>query len=177
MNHKQLLLRQQGDTEERIVSDYMYTTFDFYTYVYYGSKLKEENFDKFISKAEGIIAKNTGDRVNETTLNTFPELFITKVKKCACELAEYMSDVDKVNSSIISNSDGSIGAVSSKKAGEVTVSYETSKSVSSYTNQKEINLKYKSILNDYLYMQSINGKVYNVLSWVGCHVCDRYNFI
>lgn len=156
----------------------MYTTFDFYTYEYYGNKLKSENFDKFISKAEDIIAKNTGDRINEKTLNTFPEEFIAKIKKCACELAEYSYNVDKVAGSILSNNDGGIGVVSSKKAGEVSVSYETSKSISSYTNPKEINMKYKSILNDYLYMQNINGKIYNVLSWVECnHVCDRYYFI
>lgn len=155
----------------------MYVTYEYYKDVYYGNKLTEENFNKFISKAENIISKYTFDTVNESTLNNYPAALVEKIKKCACELAECNYDVDRINNMILPNEDGTIGIVSSKRAGEVSVSYESSKVVSSYISSKDVESRYKSILNDYLYPQNINGTYYNLLSWVRHNVCRKDNLI
>lgn len=154
----------------------MYVTYEFYKDVYNGNKLTEENFDKFMYKAENIIANYTFDRINDTTINKYPPALVNKIKKCACELAEFNQDVDRVNSLSIPKDDGTIGLVSSKRAGEVSVSYDSSKVYSSYTNDRYVSNRYKTILNDYLYPQQINGKYYNLLSWVDDNVC-KSNYI
>lgn len=154
----------------------MYVTYEFYKDVYYGNKLKEEDFNKFISKAENIISNYTFDRINERTIDKYPSELVNKIKKCACELADFNYDVDRVNSLSIPTDDVTIGLVSSKRAGEVSVSYDSSKVFSSYTNDRYVSNRYKSILNDYLYPQQVNGKYYNLLSWVKQNVCKN-NYI
>ena len=155
----------------------MYTTFEFYRDVYYGNKLEEKDFNKVIPKAESIIARYTFDNVTEAKINRYPKELIEKIKRCACELSDFCNDVDKVNSEILSNNNGGLGLIKSKKAGEVTVSYSTSNFLTSYIRPNNIKVKYKSILNDYLYPQCIGGKFYNLLSWVTNSVCNKNNII
>lgn len=165
----------------------MLLSYEFYKDVYGGTKLTEDTFPKYIAKGVSIISKYTMDRVNETTIDTFPDSLSTNIKKCACELAEFKSDCDKINdmvlnSNTVSSSDNALNKINSSNIKSITagaVSYtmdtSTSNSISNnvsknYTDQKSINKKIKSILDDYLYPQHIGDKYYNLMSFVsGCN--------
>lgn len=144
----------------------MYIDYDFYKTEYNGAKLSEENFNKFEPKAEDVIARYTMDRVKENTLNSFPAALVIKIKKCACELAEFCFDVSRINDLISIKDDGIAGVIKSKTAGAVSITYDTALSSSNYLDQGQVNRRYKYILNDYLYPQLIDGNYYNLLSWV-----------
>lgn len=144
----------------------MYVDYDFYKTEYNGGKLSEDNFNKFISKAEDVISRYTMDRVKENTLNSFPSSLVVKIKKCACELAEFCFDVSRINDLVSIKDDGIAGVIKSKSAGAVSITYDTALSTSNYLDQTQVNKRYKSILNEYLYPQLINGNYYNLLSWV-----------
>lgn len=159
--------------------------YEFYKDVYGGTKLTAETFPKYITKGLSIISKYTMDRVNDSTIDTFPEILSTNIKKCACELAEFKSDIDKINEMVISHnsdlndSNATINKINSSNiksitAGAVSYTIDTNSTSSitnnvskNYTDIKSINNQIKSILNDYLYPQYIGGKYYNLMSFVG----------
>lgn len=169
----------------------MSISYEFYKDVYGGNKLTTDTFTKYIAKGISLISKYTMDRVNESTIDTFPTILSTNIKKCACELAEFKSDIDKINDMAISsntdenNLNNTINKINSSNiksvtAGAVSYTIDTSNSNSisssvfkNYTDQKSINTKIKSILNDYLYPQYIGGKYYNLMSFVSrCNSCS-----
>lgn len=164
-------------------------SYEFYKDIYGGTKLTVETFPKYIAKGVSIISKYTMDRVNESNIDTFPERLSTNIKKCACELADFKSDCDKINEIGISrntNTTNSIDTINNKTnpssiksitAGAVSYTIDTSASTSTassvsknYTDLKYINNRIKSILNDYLYPQNIGNRYYNLMSFVsGCN--------
>lgn len=144
----------------------MYIDFEFYKSIYKGSKLGEDNFQKFVDKAENIISEYTWDRVNDHTINSFPQQLVLKIKKCSCELAEAIYDIDRINSMYSLKDDGTSGVVKSQSAGAVSISYENTVN-SSYLNSDNTQAKYKNILSSWLYPQRIGGIYYNLMSWVG----------
>ncbi len=149
----------------------MYIDYDFYKNVYKGDKLSEETFDRYAEKAENIISRYTFDRVKEGTINSYPIGVRTRIKKCACELAEFeqvLQMSNNVEEQMISTS-GS-GKIKTRKAGAVSITYDTSTAAQSYTSIGNITNKYKSILNSYLFPQQENGIYYNLLSWLPCGI-------
>lgn len=147
----------------------MYIDYEFYKTIYGGTNLTETNFNKYAEKAESIISAYTLDRVNDNTINRFPDSLVDKIKKCACELAELSLNVAKANEMININPDGITGVIKSKTAGAVSITYDTTDNsiTNTYLDSSNISKKKKYILNEYLYPQFINGKYYNLLSWVG----------
>lgn len=150
----------------------MYVEYYFYTSIYGSKKLKENEFNKFIEKSIGIISSYTFDRVNEKTIDSFPIQISTKIKKCACELAEYEYDIDRLNSFISIKENGTTGVVKNITAGAVSKTYETKSVIDglSGTNSSSNNNAYysniKRILNNWLYPQYVDYRYYNLLSWV-----------
>lgn len=154
----------------------MFVDFDFYKSIYNGSKLSEKNFSKFIDRSENIISEYTWDRVNDHTINLFPSQLVLKIKKCACELAESIYDIDRINSMYTLNDDGKSGVIKSQSAGAVSISYDNTVSAS-YLNDNESQKKYRSILSSWLYPQKIGGIYYNLMSFVGNNVPPDYHII
>lgn len=152
----------------------MYIDFEFYKSIYNGSKLNEDNFPKFIEKAESIISEYTWDRVNQITINNFPQTLIDKIKQCGCELADTIYDIDRVNNMYLLKDDGTSGVIKSQSAGAVSISYENG--VSSYLSNDTVQKKYQNILSSWLYPQKIGGTYYNLMSWVS-NVQTNCNFI
>lgn len=169
--------------------------YQFYKDVYGGTKLTAETFSKYISKGVSIISKYTMDRVNFDTIDSFPESLSTNIKKCACELADFKSDIDEINDMVISHNSGlnetnnfnnlaSVSNVKSVTAGAVSYTFDTSSKSSvannvskNYTDLKSINNKIKSILNDYLYPQYIGCKYYNLMSFTSrCNDVPKYYY-
>lgn len=144
----------------------MYVDYDFYTSIYGGSKLEEDSFNKFIEKSENTISIYTFDRVNANTLSSFPLALITKIKKCACELAEYEYDVDGINKLISVQDNGTTGLVKSITAGAVSKTYDTTSAINNLSSSSNNAVRTKTILGSWLYPQYIASRYYNLLSWV-----------
>lgn len=144
----------------------MSTDYNFYTEIYKGNKLDEDNFDRFSEQAENIIASYTFNRINNHSL---PQSLVLKVKKCTCELAEYLLELDKINNAVSVDDSGNFGVVRHISAGQVSKTYDTS-SIRNFFNRGEEsnrNKAIKLILNKWLYPQYIGEQYYNLLSWVG----------
>lgn len=165
----------------------MLVDYSFYTDIYKGNQIEENEFDKYIRKASNVISRYTFDRVKENTINKFPIELIENIKMCICELAEFEKSVYNINS--ISNGSNNNALdnslfIKEKRAGAVSISMDTSVTsniLKQYTSTSSKSEKYKSILNDYLYPQKINGLYYNLLSWVKDEVCtdvfQNYYFV
>lgn len=152
----------------------MIIDYEFYTNIYQGNKLTEDNFNKYIGKGLNIISRYTMDRVRENTINSFPQPLLDNIKKCACELAEFMYDVSRLESlgvsSALAEDTLAQKPIKSMSAGAVSYTIDTnlSNNISKdYIDRKSINNRYRTILNEYLYPQCIGCEYYNLLSWVG----------
>lgn len=152
----------------------MVIDFDFYKNIYGGNKLTEDNFNKFINKSFNIISQYTFDRVNDDNISKFPPSLIDKIQKCACELAEYEYDVNRLNNLMNINESGTNGIVKNITAGAVSKSYDTTAAINnligsnsgSSGNNRGYYSNIKKILNVWLYPQYIDRRYYNLLSWV-----------
>lgn len=139
----------------------MIADYEFYQNSYQGDLLSEQQFNKHIGKAQNIISANTNFRVSEYSIIQYPLMLQNNIRLCACELCETIYSYYKAMNDNIMN--GAL-PVKSKKAGALTVVYDTSSP--SVTSADEARKAYKRILNDYLYAQNINGTWYNLLSFV-----------
>lgn len=139
----------------------MIADYEFYQNSYQGDLLSEQQFNKHIGKAQNIISANTNFRVSEYSIIQYPLMLQNNIRLCACELCETIYSYYKAMNDNIMN--GAL-PVKSKKAGALTVVYDTSSpSVNTVDKARKA---YKRILNDYLYAQNINGTWYNLLSFV-----------
>lgn len=148
----------------------MYVDYEYYKEEFKGTTLTEEEFNKFGSLGEKYIAKNTLSRVTEGSINSYPKLLVLDIKDCVCELAEFLHEINLVRSNALGGVNSGEGIVKSKKAGEVSVSYDASCLSDIYLNAKNVESEKQLILKQYLYPRCIGGNTYNLLS----KVIDRH---
>lgn len=155
----------------------MFVDYAFYKNNYGGEILSESEFNREAPKACNFISQNTMLRVTDDTINSFPNALIETIKKCACNLSENYYYFDKIRlKSLIDASSDNLGKIQRKSAGQVSISYfDTSKDLSS---DKSKNNYLISILNDYLGLIKIDGKIWNLLSKVlDQNCCKTYKNI
>lgn len=145
----------------------MFVDFAYYTDVYGGSLLSEQEFNKNAFKACVFITQATLLRVTDSSVNSFPNEVITCIKKCACHLAEDYSYIEKiVTNSLEAASQGKSG-IKSESAGQVSVSYSDSEQTRKmFFDPKFVNEYLKTTLMQYLGPINVNGVIYNLLSKV-----------
>lgn len=143
----------------------MYIDYSFYKDIYGGVKINEKDFTKFAYKAESIISMYTFDRVNDKTINKFPQEIVMKIKNCCCELAEANFDIDRIQNLSNLDDNGTSGIAKSKTAGAVSISYDNS-SVNNFLDTSTNKKRFRYILDTYLYPQNIDGVYYNLMSGV-----------
>lgn len=145
----------------------MYIDYEFYKNNG-GNLISEDDFERYAEKAENTVSIYTFDRVNDITINRFPPLLVSKIKKCACELADLYFEIDKVNKKYINaiSDEKSSGIVKSETAGAVSKTYENVSVAEKLLNSATVNLKIGNVINFWLYPCMIDGKYYNITSWV-----------
>ncbi len=148
----------------------MYVDYEYYKEEFKGTTLTEEEFNKFGSLGEKYIAKNTLSRVTEGSINSYPTPLVLDIKDCVCELASFLHEISLVRSNALGGVNSGEGIIKSKKAGEVSISYDTSCLSDIYLNAKNVESEKQLILKQYLYPRCIGGTTYNLLS----KVIDRY---
>ena len=118
-----------------------YANYSYYSDVYGGSMIPEEQFDYCSARASEYIDQQTFERIS----NGVPEELTSKVSSCCCELAEDIYRFSTASSGNGSNS-GAGTDISSEKVGQYSVTYRTgAETISSLLNGNE------SGLNDLLY--------------------------
>lgn len=145
----------------------MFVNYTYYTTDYGGSILTESEFNKNAFKACNYISQLTLLRVTDTTIVSFPPDIITKIKKCACELAEvYFYKSKIIIGSFESASSTSLeGSIRQKTAGQVSISFwNNSETIKKFSDPKFFNEILKTIFNDYLGLVEINGCIWNLSS-------------
>lgn len=151
----------------------MYVDYRYYLDEFKGTTLTEEEFNKFGSLGEKYIEKNTLSRVTEGSINSYPTPLVLDIKDCVCELAQFEHEISEVRLNALGGmkpGQQGEGIVKSKKAGEVTVSYDTSCLSDIYLNTKNVECEKGLILKQYLYPRCIGNTTYNLLS----KVIDRH---
>jgi hypothetical protein len=131
----------------------MFADFEFYTDYYCGNLLNENNFNKFCLQASLDIEKTTVNRVSDADVNELPEPLKTRIKYCACELAEFFFTVAKMQNFAANagNNEGE-GLIKSKTAGAVSVTYDDS-ATRSYLDFRENSKRKEKIYKQYLFPQ------------------------
>lgn len=143
----------------------MFVDYAFYQNTYGGEILSESEFNREAPKACNFISQNTMLRVTDGTINSFPNVLIETIKKCACNLSENYNYFDKIRlKSLTDASNNNVGNIQRKSAGQVSISYfDTAKDLSSNKTKNDYLI---SILNDYLGLVKIDGVIWNLLSKV-----------
>lgn len=144
----------------------MFIDFNYYTTVFGGTVLTEVNFSRHASKACDYISNATMLRVTDQTIGSFPNELVTRIKKCACDIAEslYYFDQIKRKELVESADNAGIGKIRNKKAGQVSVTWFYGSSNYSDSKYKESYLK--DILMEYLSPVKIDGVIWNLTSKV-----------
>ncbi len=136
----------------------MFIDFNYYKNTY-GGTLTEAEFNKQAPKACNYITQQTMTRITDTSLNTYPSQIIDQVKRCACNLTDDYSAIERARKEALISG----GQLRSEKAGEVSVSYESKTILSEPAVADEYLL---TTLRQYLGLIEVNGKIYNLLSKV-----------
>lgn len=145
----------------------MFVDYNFYTENFKGTSLTEEEFLRFGNLACMYISTNTLSRINDNGINLYPVEIQNNARMCACNLAEYLKQIEDVQSGIIGGgSSASGGIVSSKTAGAVSVSYDTKLSAQFFLDPINQEKQKQAILRLWLAPVCINGSMYNLLSKV-----------
>lgn len=146
----------------------MFVDYTYYTDNFNGTLLTEDEFNKFGDLACIFITTSTMSRVTDTLITSYPAELIYRIKNCACSLAEYLKEKYDVRKNILSSMDSSqsTGIVRSKKAGAVSIDYDTSTTVSYYLNTKSQQDMINMIIRQYLAPVVIGTVYYNLLSKV-----------
>jgi hypothetical protein len=150
--------------------DYFYYVNDFK-----GTALTEEEFCKYGKLACMEITSNTLSRVTDGTINNFPGELISRIKDCACVIAQYLKKFQDTFDSLtgLTTAQGtSEGIVKSKTAGAVSVTYDTALSANYLLNLENQKAIIKSVLKSYLAPVCIGGIFYNLLSKVVSQKCS-----
>lgn len=118
-----------------------YADYTFYTTVYLGNIISQTDFPRLAERSYEVINTIIGDKITDDVIsNTY---VYNNIKKANCALAEQIYYQTSGGSSF-----GASGNVSSIKAGEETITYNTSKSA--YDVQKGNYQIALSILSKYL---------------------------
>lgn len=136
----------------------MFIDYNYYKNTYGGS-LTESEFNKQAPKACNYITQQTMTRITDQSLNSYPPQIIDTVKRCACNLTDDYSAIEKARISAMSSG----GQISHERAGEVSVTYGSKTILSDPTVADEYLL---TTLRQYLGLINVNGKIYNLLSKV-----------
>ena len=112
-----------------------YADYTFYTTVYLGNVISQTDFPRLAERATEVINAIIGDKITADVISD--ATVYTNIKKANCALAEQI-----YYETSGANAIGGASNISSLKAGEETISYNTSKSA--YELQKD---KYKVVLS------------------------------
>ena len=97
-----------------------YANYSYYSGIYGGSMIPEEQFDYCSDRASEYIDQQTYDRL----VNDVPEELINKVSSCCCELAEDIYRFSTASSGNGSNS-GAVSGIASEKIGQYSITYRS----------------------------------------------------
>ena len=136
----------------------MFIDFNYYKNTY-GGTLTEAEFNKQAPKACNYITQQTMTRITDISLNTYPSQIIDQVKRCACNLTDDYSAIERARKEALISG----GQLRAEKAGEVSVTYESKTILSEPAVADEYLL---TTLRQYLGLIEVNGKIYNLLSKV-----------
>lgn len=110
-----------------------YTDFDFYINTFFGNTIPEEEFPRFSSCASDWIDTATFDRLQEGLPEN--ERGRTKIQKAVCAAADILYQLDLAEKQSLnaagggtsagSTGDGNSGLITSKSAGNESISYAT----------------------------------------------------
>ena len=112
-----------------------YADYTFYTTVYLGNVISQTDFPRLAERATEVINAIIGDKITPDVISD--ATVYTNIKKANCALAEQIYYETSGTNAI-----GGASNISSLKAGEETISYNTSKSA--YELQKD---KYQVVLS------------------------------
>lgn len=118
-----------------------YADYTFYTTVYLGNVISQNDFPRLSERATEVINAIIGDKITDDVIADSD--VYTNIKKANCALAE---QIYYETSGI--NAIGGASDISSLKAGEESISYKTSKSA--YDRQKDKYQVALSVLSKYL---------------------------
>lgn len=118
-----------------------YADYTFYTTVYLGNVISQNDFPRLAERASEVINAIIGDKITADVISDSDTY--TNIKKANCALAEQIY-YDNVSSGGISTANN----ISSIKAGEETISYNTNKS--SFAIQQDKYQLALSVLSNYL---------------------------
>ena len=156
----------------------IFVDYNYYVDIYHGNILTQSNFNKYAKKACNFISSNTLDRINDSTINSYPSELVGDIKDCACDLAEKFYDYDKIYKNAVNLSSGESNSnIKSEKAGEVSITYGSSDSlIKSFSDPKYFKSYLEETLHAYIYPKCINGITYNLTSKI-IHKCRFCNII
>lgn len=112
-----------------------YADYTFYTTVYLGNVISQTDFPRLAERATEVINAIIGDKITADVISD--DTVYANIKKANCALAEQIYYETSGTNAI-----GGASNISSLKAGEETISYNTSKSA--YELQKD---KYQVVLS------------------------------
>lgn len=122
----------------------MIVDFTYYTEVFEGTAISEQDFKRLSKKAERFINYATCNQAHKTSGNV-----LETVKECICELAEQYQTIEKSEKQALGEGDK---VISSESVGSWSVSYDTPAktdvNTSEYTTEK--NKRLYSIVKEYL---------------------------
>lgn len=154
----------------------MFVDFSFYTTVYGGSDLTEQEFAKYAQKACRYVSAETMDNITDIKILNYPLEIQNDLKLCACDLAEKYKKFDKIESNIFESASGEKGStIKSEKSGQASIEYGSSDSVINYFKDPNSFKKYlKKTFSEYIYPKEVNGITYNLASKVLRHCRECY---
>lgn len=144
----------------------MFVDYNYYKNVFGGSMLTETEFNQYGNMACTKISSSTLSRVTDSTINGYPSSLVSSIKNCACVLAQWFKRFQSALDTMTNAVDGTQpeGIIKSKSAGAVSVTYDTTSTLSYFLDQSNQEQTVNSVLKTFLYPQCIDGKLYNLLS-------------
>ncbi len=133
----------------------MIVDFTYYTEVFEGTAINEENFNHYSKKAERFVNYATCNQAHKTSGNV-----LETVKECICEIAEQYQIIEKSEKQALGEGEK---VISSESVGSWSVSYDTPTkadvNTSEYTTEK--NKRLYSIVKEHL---AFTGLLYRGVS-------------
>lgn len=113
-----------------------YANYSYYSGIYGGSMIPEEQFDYYSARASEYIDQQTFDRL----VSGVPQELTSKVSSCCCELAENIYRFVPISSENSSNVATGTD-IASEKVGQYSISYRSdSEKISSILGKKDAGL-------------------------------------
>lgn len=122
----------------------MIVDFTYYTEVFEGSAINEQDFNRYSKKAERFVNYATCNQASTAIGDT-----LETVKECICELAEQYQIIEKTEKQSLGEGEK---VIASESVGSWSVSYDTPTKADVNTEEyvKEKNKKLYSIVKEYL---------------------------